>query len=88
MKKELGFSITRAKILSLLKDNPMTISKLSEKMELGRTTIYHHLNTLKKWKLITEAKEKDEQGQPVMILTNKANPLSQKFISVYEKFFS
>jgi len=80
------FSLSRAKLLSLIKKHePITIVDLSKKSKLSRTNVYHHLNHLKKSGLIVEKKEIKKAGQPVMVATNKANPMSLKTISFFEK---
>jgi len=82
------FSLTRAKILSVLKlGEPMTIQKLTDGTGLGRTTIYHHLDLLKSHKLISEKQNKKEHGSPVYVTTNKANPISLKTLEMFEKVF-
>ncbi len=82
------FSLTRAKILSVLKFNqPITIQELTEKSKLGRTTVYHHLDILKKRKLISERQNKKEHGSPVYITTNKANPISLQILEMFENIF-
>ena len=82
------FSLTRAKILSVLKaGEPMTIQKLTDETGLGRTTIYHHLEELKKRKLISEKQNKKEHGSPVYISTNRANPISLQILNMFEQVF-
>lgn len=78
-------SMPRVRILTSLKDNPMTISEIVKTSKLKRSTIYHHLKHLKKRKLIIEKKDKKKQGQPVLISINEANHLIKKIIDISEK---
>lgn len=87
-REEAVFSVSRAKILSLIKNNPMTISELSKNSGMSRRTIYHHIEELKRRGLVYEKKYKNKQGQPLMITTNKAKPLTPlelKFIEGISK---
>lgn len=82
------FSMQRGKIVSLLKNNPMTISELIKVSKIPRATLYHHLEFLKKRGLIYEKKLKTETGQPVVIsLTDTAKPLWLPIIEAYELLF-
>ena len=47
--------LTRAKIILLLKENPMSVQQLSEKMEMHYTTIQHHVEMLLKHGFIVGA---------------------------------
>ncbi len=80
------FSLSRAKILTLVHKQPKTITQLQRETGLGRTTIYFHLEELKKRKppLIIEKKETRKLGQPVYIKTNKANPMMLETIELME----
>ena len=79
------FSIPRARILTLVSKSERTIAELQKLTGIGRTTIYHHLEELKSMKLITEEKKQKEQGQPVYVALNKANPLSETFLNLAEQ---
>ena len=83
-KEEQRFSIPRARILRIIHKSPKTISQIEKEIGMGRTTIYFHLNELKKRKLIIEKKETKKRGQPVFITTNKADPSSLQTISGIE----
>lgn len=86
MKKEGRISLKRAKILTLVKEKPMTIREIQRAVGLGRTTVYHHLDHLEKNGLITRKKETKQSGQPVFIYaTKKAKPISLKNIERMEK---
>jgi DNA-binding transcriptional ArsR family regulator len=78
-------TLSRMKILTILKNNPMTINQIVKEAGLSRTNVYHHLETLKRNGLIYEKKFGDKQGQPVLITTNYAKPLSRELISLGEK---
>ena len=86
----MKISFARAEILSTLKDNPMTITQLSKRLGKGysRTTIYHYIKELKERGLIYEKLATKKKGDrvPKLLLTDKANPLSQKFFDVYNLF--
>ena len=82
--KDLKFSIPRARILRIVCDSPKTISEIQKKTGLGRTTIYFHLDELKRRKLIIEKKETKKRGQPVFITPNKADPFSLKTLNAIE----
>lgn len=86
----LKISLARAKILTTLKDKPMTITELSKKLGKGysRTTLYHYITELKSRGLIYEKPATKKRGKrtPKLLLTDKANPLSKKFFDVYEMF--
>ena len=81
----MAFSLQRGKILSLVHIKPRTISELSKETGLGRTTIYHHLEYLKKNNLIFEDKQIKKQGQPVIIATTKADTFPLSIIKAIEK---
>lgn len=88
MTREISiFSLTRAKILSVLKYNePIKIEDLVSKTDLGRSTVHHHLAILKKRKLILEKRPK-EHGSPVYISINKTNQNSINKIEMFENVF-
>jgi len=85
----LKFSLERARILTELKDNPMTITQLSKKMGKGfsRTTLYHYIKELKDKGLIYEKMATKKKGKrvPKFLLTDKANPTSKLFFDFYDK---
>lgn len=72
----------RAKILSVLKHyGSLTISQLSEYMELSRPALYSHLDSLKRQDLVSLSKDKKKKGAPVTIsLTKKADPVPLKML--------
>lgn len=79
------FSMERGKIVTLLKDNPMTILELIKVSGIPRATLYHHLEFLKRRDLIKMTKDQEKTGQPVTIsLTPKAQPLNMAIIKAYE----
>ena len=45
---------TRFKILQLLRERPMSINELSERLKRDRTTVYRHIKALKKVGLVEE----------------------------------
>ena len=49
--------ITRAKIIKILKETPRNANQLANLMEMDYRTIRHHLNVLKKNKIITSTGE-------------------------------
>lgn len=82
------FSLSRAKILSVLKKyEPLTKEELAKKSGLSRASIYHHLKTLSDKKLIIEKQDITKLGQPIYVTTNKANPLSLKTLKMFETIF-
>lgn len=82
-----GFSMQRGKILSILQHKPLTIAEIIKETKIPRSTLYHHLEVLKRKKLIKENKDKDKTGQPVIIsITNLADPVPLAMIEAYEKF--
>jgi|3_EtaG_2_1085321.scaffolds.fasta_scaffold57766_2 predicted ArsR family transcriptional regulator len=89
MEKERGvnptFSIARAKLLTLIKKHqPISIMALARKSEIGRASVYYHLDILKKRDLVLEKQSLKTQGKPVYLTLNKANPMSLKIIKVLE----
>lgn len=85
MREKPMFSIPRARILTLVHKKELTISEIQKKTKLGRSTIYHHLEELKKRKLIIERKDLKKHGQPVYITTNKSRPYTLKTLDMMEK---
>lgn len=79
------FSLSRAELLSLINNHDgLTILELSQLSGLSRTNVYHHLEHLEKNGLIIQTKFRKKKGQPVIITTNKANPLSLKMINLFK----
>ena len=78
-------SFSRMRILSILKNNPMTISQIVKASGLNRSNVYHHLDILKRRGLVYEKKFTNKQGQPVMITIDMAKPLSKKYVELLEK---
>lgn len=50
--------LTRARIILLLRQNPMNVQQLSEKMEMHYTTIQHHVEMLAKHGFLVSSGEK------------------------------
>lgn len=83
----MAFSMTRAKILAIIKKGePISITSLSKQINLSRgTTIYRYLEELEQRGLIKRYKELKKRGQPTMLITTeKAKPLSLKFLEKLE----
>lgn len=83
------FSLSRAKILALLKKEPMNISELIRRSKMSRPTIYHHLTELKKRKLVSEKKFPHKKGTPVLLYypTDKADPVPLKILETFELLY-
>lgn len=78
----------RVKILTTLKEQPLTVSKLSKKLGYSRRNIHHHLRTLEKDGLVYSKKETKTQGQPVKWFNSpKAQPMPKFLIDISEKIF-
>ncbi len=84
MVRETGlFTLTRANILRELNESqPISISNLCKKTNLGRATIYHHLKVLKRWELITEEEERSKIGHPIII---KINHKKKRLLDTFER---
>lgn len=83
------FSLSRAKILAVLKKNQrgLSIEGLARESKMSRASVYNHLKTLKAKGLINEEEHKELLGQPIFITTNKANPISLSLLKMFEKIF-
>ena len=80
-----NFSLSRAKILTLVHKKERTIAELEKLTKLSRTNISHHLEYLQKRKLVILNKKEHKTGKPVFTSTNKANPLLLPTIEFMEK---
>ena len=85
-----SFSLNRARVLRMIKDKePITIHELARLIGLPRSTLIHHLEQLKKKKLIKEKNSKEikdtkEIGSPVYLTTNNANPLLNPTLKAFD----
>lgn len=83
------YTLSRAKILSIIKKNPnIRKDELSKKMGLSKTSIYHHLEELEKRKLIIETPDKKKLGCPISLnISNTADPVPLGILELFEKVF-
>jgi len=58
-------------ILSLLKDKPLSISQISKKMNINRSTMRYYLSLLKQENLIYYERQQNTPGRPTFIKINE-----------------
>ena len=70
--------VNRAKILNLVKDNPLNANKIATVLSLDHKTVVHHVKILSKNKLIVKA-EKDygAEYQLTQIMKENQNVLKE-----------